>query len=99
MGIVARRDSLRSNLSQVATHVVGDALVVEQSLNGTISTDGKFLIPDLLIRKVHDVLGSDAANSRLNVLSAQTAASSDDLASDIFSNGSSAVQRQKNRCL
>lgn len=86
-------------LSQVTAHIVGDALVVEKTLNRTIGTDGKFLVPELRVGKVHDVLGSDAADGSLNVFGAQTAASCDDLATNVLGDGGGAIERQEDGSL
>lgn len=82
-------------LSQVTAHVVGDALVVEKTLDGTVSTDGEFLVPELGVGEVHDVLGGDAADGSLNVFGAQAAASGDDLTANVFGDGGGAIERQK----
>jgi hypothetical protein len=56
-------------------------------------------IPELLLSKVHNVLSSDLSNSALNVFGAQSASGGDDLAADIFGNGSGSVKRQKDGSL
>lgn len=86
-------------LSQVTAHVVGNALVVEKTLDRSVSTDGEFLVPELGVGKVHDVLGGDAADGGLNVLSAQAAASGDNLAANVFGDGGSSIERQENGSL
>jgi hypothetical protein len=86
-------------LSQVAAHVVGDTLVVEQTLNGTVGTNGEVLVPELQVGKVHNVLGGDLSDCPLNVLSVETAARCDDLATNVLGNGGGAVKRQKDGCL
>lgn len=86
-------------LGQVAAHVVGDALVVEKTLDRTVSTDGEFLVPELSVSKVHDVLCGDAADGGLNVFGAQAAASGDDLATNVFGDGGGAIERQEDGSL
>ncbi|KAI7974301.1 hypothetical protein EIK77_008484 [Talaromyces pinophilus] len=88
-----------SCLGQVAAHVVGDALVVEKTLDRTVSTDGEFLVPELGVGKIHDVLGGDAADGGLNVFGAQAAASGDDLATNVFGDGGGAIERQEDGSL
>lgn len=82
-------------LSQVTAHIVGDALVVEKTLDGAVSTDCKFLVPELGVSKVHDVLGGDAADGSLNVFGAQAAASGDNLATNVFGDSGGAIERQE----
>lgn len=86
-------------LSQIAAHIVGDALVVEKTLDRTVSTDGKFLVPQLGVGEVHDVLGGDTADGGLDVFSAQAAASGDDLAANVFGDSGGAIERQEDGSL
>lgn len=86
-------------LYSVAAHVVADALVVEQTLDGTNRTDGNVLVPQFPLSKVHDILLSNFTNGALNVLSAQAAAGGDDLATDVLSNRGGSIKGEEDGSL
>lgn len=93
------RSYSRTTLRDHAGHVCADTLVVEDTLDAADSAHGEILVPQLTGSEVHDVLLGDLADSTLNVLSAQTAASGDDLAADVLSDGGGAIERQEDRSL
>lgn len=93
------RSYSRTNLRDHAGHVSTDALVVEDTLDAADSAHGEVLIPQLAGSEVHDVLLGDLADSTLNILSTQAAASGDDLAADVLSNGGGAIERQEDGSL
>lgn len=74
---------------------VPQTLVIEQTLNLSNCADGNVLVPDVSVSKVHDVLVGDGVDLALDLAGAGTAASGDELATDILGEGSGAVQGQQ----
>lgn len=86
-------------LAMLLSYTINVPVVVKETLNAAKGTDGDVLIPQFPRGEVHDVLLGDPSNGLFNVLGAQAAASGDDLAANILSNSSGAVEREKNRSL
>ena len=82
-----------------AAHVVADALVVENTLNAANSAHGELLVPQLAGGKVHHILLGNLANGTFNILGAKTTAGSDDLATNVLGDSSSAVKGEQNGSL
>lgn len=74
---------------------VPQTLVIEQTLNLSYCADGDVLVPDVSVSKVHNVLVGDGIDLALDLVSAGTAASGDQLATDILGEGSGSVQGQQ----
>lgn len=85
-------------LRSIAAHVVADSLVVEHALDTSESTDGKILVPEFPLGKVHDVLLGNAVDDTLDFLWRQAAAGSDDLAAGVLSHGSGSIEREEDGC-
>lgn len=86
-------------LKGVPAHVIADSLVVQDTLDAANSTHGNILIPQPAVGKLHDVLLGDLADGALNVFGSETAASGDDLATNVLSNSGGAVEREEDRGL
>lgn len=80
-------------------HVVADSLVIKDTLNAADGTHGDILVPELAVGELHDVLLGDLTDGTLNVLGREAAASGDDLATNVLSNGGGAVKREEHRGL
>lgn len=80
-------------------HRVSQALVVEQSLDVADSADGKVLVPQVLVGKVHDVLLGNGVDSALNLTRAHAATGGDELAANILGNGGGAIEGEEDRSL
>lgn len=91
--------ALQRLLATSLSYRINVPVVVKETLNAAKGTDGDVLIPQFPRGEVHDVLLGDPSNGLFNVLGAQAAASGDDLAANILSNSSGAVEREKNRSL
>lgn len=74
---------------------VPQTLVIEQTLNLSNCADSDVLVPDVSVSKVHDVLVGDGIDLALDLARAGTAASGDQLATDVLGEGSGAVQGQQ----
>lgn len=86
-------------LREHPAHIATDSLVVEQILNAANSRNGDILVPNLLLRKSHDVLGGNGIDGTLNLARARAAAGCDNLATNILGQGSGAIQRQQDGSL
>lgn len=80
-------------------HGVAQTLVVEESLDVTDSADGKVLVPQVAVGKVHDVLLGDGIDLALNLAGHHATAGGDDLATNVLGNGGGAVKREQDRSL
>lgn len=69
------------------------------TLDGSHSADSNILIPDPLVGKLNNILRSDSTDNPLNLTGAHPSAGRDNLATDILSNGSGAIQAQKKASL
>lgn len=86
-------------LREHPAHIATDSLVVEQILNAANSRNSDILVPNLLLRESHDVLGGNGIDSTLNLAGARAAAGSDNLAANILSQGGGAIQRKQDGSL
>lgn len=89
----------RRCLQGVPAHVVADSLVVQDTLNATDSAHGDILIPQPPVGELHDVLLGDLSDGTLNILGGEAAASGDNLATNVLSNGGGTVEREEDRSL
>lgn len=68
-------------------------------LDATNGTDSHVLIPQLSLRKAHNILRCDGTNHTLDLLWSHSASSGDDLTSDILGNSGCPVERKEDGCL
>lgn len=80
-------------------HRVAQTLVIEQGLDVADSGDGNVLVPKLAVGEVNDVLLRDGINHALNLSRGHAAAGGDELATNVLSDGSGAVEGQKDGSL
>ena len=76
---------------KVSAHVGPDPCVIKEALDAADSADGNILVPELPVRKVHDVLLRDAINDALNLSRAHPPPGGDDLPADILGDSRRAV--------
>ena len=86
--------SIHYNLS-IPGHIVPDALIIKQTFDATNGTHSDILIPQLSLRKAHDVLLCDSSNDTLNFLRAHAAARGNELAADVFCDCSGTVEGEE----
>lgn len=91
----ANSPSNRSSLLPLGLHCVSESLVVEQTLDGTNSADGDVAVPELPAGKVHDLLLGDGIDHALDLAGLHAAASGDELATNILSDGGGAVEGEE----
>lgn len=72
-----------------------DSLVIKHALDAAKSADGDILVPQVLLGKVHDVLGGDGTNNSLDLGWGHAAAGGDELSANVLGDGGSAVKGEE----
>lgn len=88
-----------TGLREHPAHIATNPLVVEQILNAANSRNSDILVPNLLLRKPHNVLGGNGVDGALNLARTRAAAGGDNLAANVLGQGGGAIQRQQNGSL
>lgn len=88
-----------SPLREHPAHVPAKPCVVQETLDATNGGNGNVLVPDLSLSEADDIAGGHGIDCSLDLAWAVPAAGGDDLATDVLSHGSGAVQRQQDRGL
>src|SRR5271154_4335683 len=78
----------------IPAHVAPYPVVVEQALDTSNSRHGNILIPELLLRKPHNVLFSDGSNHSLDLGRIHSSSCGDNLTANILSNGGGTIKRE-----
>lgn len=86
-------------LGEAPAHITPESLVIKQVLDGTDSRDSNVLIPDLLLRELHDVLSRYCVDGTLDLARAHSSAGGNNLATNILGQGGGTIQRQQDRSL
>lgn len=80
-------------------HGVSETLVIKQTLDVSDGADSEVLVPEVAVGEVHNALGVNGIDLALNLARHHATAGGDDLATNVLSNSSSAVERKKDRSL
>lgn len=86
-------------LREHPAHVAADSLVVKEILDAADGRNSDILVPNLLLRKSHDIISGHSIDGTLNLAGTCATAGGDNLAANVLGQGGGAIEGQQNRSL